>query len=156
MRLLFVCTGNTCRSPLAEALARREAIERGLGDVEVASAGTSAWDGAPASDGALLVAMERGLDLASHRSQQLTRELVQSHDVVLGMGPHHVERAEALGGEGRTHLLSAFAGGPSAGRAVNDPFGGDLDAYRETLAELQGEIRRVFDRLTARPGQPTG
>jgi protein arginine phosphatase len=156
MRLLFVCTGNTCRSPLAEALARREAIERGLGDVEIASAGTSAWDGAPASDGALLVAMERGLDLAQHRSQQLTRELVQSHDVVLGMGPHHVERAEALGGEGRTHLLTAFAGGPSAGRAINDPFGGDLDAYRETLGELQGEIRRVFDRLTARPGQPTG
>lgn len=156
MRLLFVCTGNTCRSPLAEALARREAIERGLGDVEIASAGTSAWDGAPASDGALLVAMERGLDLASHRSQQLTRELVQSHDVVLGMGPHHVERAEALGGEGRTHLLTAFAGGPSAGRAINDPFGGDLEQYRETLAELQGEIRRVFDRLTARPGQATG
>ena len=46
--------------------------------------------------------------------------------------------------------------GPSAGRAINDPFGGDLDAYRETLAELQGEIRRVFDRLTARPGQPAG
>lgn len=156
MRLLFVCTGNTCRSPLAEALARREAIERGLGDVEISSAGTSAWDGAPASDGALLVAMERGLDLASHRSQQLTRELVQSHDVVLGMGPHHVERAEALGGEGRTHLLTAFAGGPSAGRAINDPFGGDLEQYRETLAELQGEIRRVFDRLTARPGQATG
>src|SRR5688572_15196099 len=156
MRLLFVCTGNTCRSPLAEALARREAIERGLGDVEVASAGTSAWDGAPASDGALLVAMERGLDLASHRSQQLSRELVQSHDVVLGMGPHHVERAEALGGEGRTHLLTAFAGGTSTGRAINDPFGGDLEQYRETLAELQGEIRRVFDRLTARPGQPTG
>ena len=156
MRLLFVCTGNTCRSALAEVLARREAIERGLGDVEISSAGTSAWDGAPASDGALLVAMERGLDLASHRAQQLTRELVQSHDVVLAMGPHHMERAEALGGEGRTHLLTAFAGGPAAGRAINDPFGGDLEQYRETLSELQGEIRRVFDRLTARPGQPAG
>lgn len=156
MRLLFVCTGNTCRSALAEALARREAIERGLGDVEISSAGTSAWDGAPASDGALLVAMERGLDLASHRAQQLTRELVQSHDVVLAMGPHHVERAEALGGEGRTHLLSAFAGGPGAGNAINDPFGGDLEQYRETLSELQGVIRRVFDRLTARPGQRDG
>src|SRR5512134_1480699 len=124
MRLLFVCTGNTCRSALAEAIARREAIERGLSDVEVASAGTSAWDGAPASDGALLVALERGLDLSTHRAQQLTRELVQSHDVVLAMGQHHVERAEALGGEGRTHLLTAFAGGgKSAGRAINDPFG---------------------------------
>jgi protein-tyrosine-phosphatase len=155
MRLLFICTGNTCRSPLAEALARREAIERGLADVEVASAGTSAWDGAPASDGALLVALERGLDLSTHRAQQLTRELVQSHDVVLAMGPHHLERAEALGGEGRTHLLTAFAGGTSA-RAINDPFGGDLDAYRETLVELQGEIRRVFDRLTAKPNQSAG
>ncbi len=156
MRLLFVCTGNTCRSPLAEVLARREAIERGMADVEVASAGTSAWEGAPASDGALLVALERGMDLAQHRAQQLTRELVQSHDVVLAMGPHHLERAEALGGEGRTHLLTSFAAGPSAGRPINDPFGGDLDQYRETLAELHGEIRRVFDRLTARPGQPAG
>jgi protein-tyrosine-phosphatase len=141
---------------MAEALARREAIERGLADVDVNSAGTSAWDGAPASDGALLVAMERGLDLASHRAQQLTRDLVQSHDIVLTMGPHHLERAEALGGEGRTHLLTAFAGGPSAGRAINDPFGGDLDQYRETLAELQGEIRRVFDRLAAKPNPHTG
>lgn len=156
MRLLFVCTGNTCRSPLAEALARREAIERGLADVEVASAGTSAWDGAPASDGALLVALERGLDLSGHRAQQLTRELVQSHDVVLAMGPHHVERAEALGGEGRTHLLSTFANGPASGRPINDPFGGDLEAYRETLTELQADIRRVFDRLTARPSQTAG
>lgn len=140
---------------MAEALARREAIERGLADVDVSSAGTSAWEGAPASDGALLVALERGLDLSMHRAQQLTRELVQSHDVVLAMSSHHVERAEALGGEGRTHLLTAFAGGTSA-RAINDPFGGDLEQYRETLAELQSEIRRVFDRLTAKPSQPAG
>jgi protein-tyrosine-phosphatase len=149
MRLLFVCTGNTCRSPLAEALARREAIERGLSDIEVASAGTSAWDGAPASDGALLVALERNLDLSGHRAQQLTRELVQRNDVVLAMGPHHRERAEALGGEGKTHLLSAFASGAAVDRAINDPFGGDLENYRETLHELQREIRRLFDRLVA-------
>lgn len=155
MRILFICTGNTCRSPLAEALARREAIERGLVDVEVASAGTSAWDGAPASDGALLVALERSLDLSSHRAQQLTRDLVQRNDLVFGMGPHHVERAEALGGEGRTYLLSAFAAGAGTGRAIGDPFGGDLDQYRETLNELQREIRKAFDRITARPG-PSG
>lgn len=155
MRLLFVCTGNTCRSPLAEALARREAIERGLADVEVASAGTSAWDGAPASDGALLVALERSLDLGTHRAQQLTRELVEAHDVILAMGPHHVERAEALGGEGKAFLLSAYAGGTDTGPAISDPFGGDLEQYRDTLNELQREVRRVFDRLTA-PRTPPG
>jgi protein arginine phosphatase len=149
MRLLFVCTGNTCRSPLAEALARREAIARGLPDVEVASAGTSAWEGAPASDGALLVALERNLDLSAHRAQQLSRGLVQQHDIVLVMGPHHLERAEALGGEGKTFLLRAFASNSASDHAISDPFGGDLEHYRDTLIELQGEIRRVFDRLVA-------
>ncbi len=150
MRLLFVCTGNTCRSALAEALARREAIERGLVDVEVSSAGTSAWTGVPASDGALLVALERNLDLSGHRSQQLTRELVEANDVILAMGPHHLERVEALGGDGKAYLLSAFAAGTPGGRAIADPFGGDLEQYRSTLQELQREIRRVFDRLAAR------
>ncbi|MEO7367810.1 MAG: hypothetical protein ABIZ36_07625, partial [Gemmatimonadaceae bacterium] len=76
MRLLFVCTGNTCRSPLAEAIARRLADERGIYDVTVGSAGTSAWPDAPASDGALLVAMEHGLDLGDHRARVLSPEIV--------------------------------------------------------------------------------
>lgn len=155
MRLLFVCTGNTCRSPMAEVLARQEAIERGMQDVEVASAGTSAWDGAPASDGALLVALERNLDLTSHRAQALTTELVAAADAIFAMGPSHLERAEALGGEGKSHLLTAYAAGMATGRPISDPFGGDLVNYRETAAELQYEIRRIFDRLVA-GRSPTG
>ena len=149
MRILFVCTGNTCRSALAEGIARREAIERGLLDVEVGSAGTSAWDGAPASDGALLVALERRVDLGSHRARQLSRELVDSADVVLVMGPHHLERVEALGGEGKSWLLTSYAAHGANDRAISDPFGGDLDVYRSTYDELEREIRKVFDRMAA-------
>jgi protein-tyrosine-phosphatase len=149
VRILFVCTGNTCRSALADALARKVIVERGLHDVDVQSGGTSAWDGAPASDGALLVGMERGLDLSQHRSQTLTRELIQSSDLVLAMGPHHLERIEALGGTGKAFLLTDFASRGKTVRPVNDPIGGELDLYRATADELEQEVRRVFDRITA-------
>lgn len=149
MRILFVCTGNTCRSALADAIARKIAVERGLGDVEIVSAGTSAWDGAPASDGALLVGMERGLDLSQHRAQTLTRDLVREAALVLAMGPHHLERIEALGGSGKSWLLTDFASRGEVTRPINDPIGGELDVYRSTADELEQEMRRVFDRITA-------
>jgi protein-tyrosine-phosphatase len=147
MRVLFVCTGNTCRSALAEAIAREALATLGLSDVEVSSAGVHAWAGAPAADGALLVALENDLDLSLHRARAVDQEMLADEDLVLVMSPHHLERVEAQGGKGRAHLLSSYASRGISSRPIADPFGGDLDAYREAYEDLRQEVGAAMERL---------
>jgi len=146
MHILLICTGNTCRSPTAEALLRRALADRGVSGVTVASAGTGAWDGSPASEGAYLVGLENGLDLSGHRARLLTRELIRSADLILTMSSQQRARVEAMGAGDKTHELTAYAG---AAGDVNDPYGSDLDAYRRTYAELERLTEAVVARVTA-------
>ena len=146
MNILFVCTGNTCRSPLAEGLARRIAQRRGLTDVTISSAGLNAWENSPASDGSLLVGMEREVDLTSHRARVLTPEIVSEADLIFVMTPSHSEQVKQMGGRGKVHVLDAYASG-ATGDGISDPYGGDLSAYRETADALELHLEKVFDRL---------
>ncbi|MEO5904698.1 MAG: low molecular weight protein arginine phosphatase [Gemmatimonadaceae bacterium] len=149
MNILFVCSGNTCRSPLAEAIARRMFEVAGRNDVEVSSAGTQAWDGSSASDGSILVGLERGLDLSTHRSRMITPELVAATDLILVMAPQQVERIKEINPAANVHLLAGYATGERAGRTVQDPFGGDLDSYRETANDLERELSGLIERIPA-------
>jgi len=147
MRVLFVCSGNTCRSPLAEVLFRRMMAEQDRTDVEVASAGTGAYDGAPASEGAYLVALERGLDLGAHRARLLTPEIVAGADLILTMSRGHLSRVERLGGGAKAWLLGEYANDGEGPVEVRDPFGADVDTYRHTLEQLDALLRVARDRL---------
>ncbi len=132
---------------MAEVLARSLLDTKGAGNVTVSSAGTGALDGTPASEGAYLVSLERGLDLSSHRARYLTPTLVREADLVLTMSRSHKRLAEELGGKGKTYLLGEYAGRPGAEAEVSDPFGADLDTYRTTFEELQQLITAAFARV---------
>ncbi|NPV69738.1 MAG: low molecular weight protein arginine phosphatase [Firmicutes bacterium] len=141
IRVLFVCTGNTCRSSMAEALMRRLVESRAAGegaggavraagdatgaaiDIEVKSAGTGAHDGGPASDNAIAVMRELGIDLRGHRSRRLTQDLVDWADLILTMTASHkmyvtrtFRRADA-----KTFTLGEYAVSP--GNSAAPPAG---------------------------------
>jgi protein-tyrosine-phosphatase len=147
VNVLFVCTGNTCRSPLAEALLRRLLEERRIEGITVASAGTGAFAGAPASEGSYLVALEDGVDLSAHRAQILTPELASSADLMLTMSRSHRQRLSDLGYGDRAFLLGEYAGRSGAAAEVADPYGGSLTDYRNTYIQLKDLLAATVQRL---------
>ncbi len=147
--VLVVCSGNTCRSPLAAAmLAAQLANDPRFGNVDVTSAGTSAWEGSPASEGSYLVALELGLDLSGHRARLLTGELVATADRILTMTKAHADRVAALGGGDKVVTIVEYAGGDPEASDIPDPFGAEVSAYRETASALQQLLGAVADHLS--------
>jgi protein-tyrosine phosphatase len=131
VNVLFVCTGNICRTPMAAAIAR-DALGTGA-VIDVSSAGTYAIVGSSPTADAIAVAAEHGLSLDGHRARQLTPELVAAADLVVGMEREHVAFARRLGAANATTL----------GVPVRDPYGLGRAAYRETwtlLASLVPEL----------------
>ncbi len=134
---------------MAQVIAEASVGRRGWDGVEIRSAGVSAAWGGGASDGARVAAEKGGLSLEGHESMSLDAELVDWASLVLTMGPHHADAAEALGGAGKVWMLSAFSAGgeDTRGPGVPDPFGGDPELYRECFDALENLVEVALGRV---------
>lgn len=134
--ILFVCTGNTCRSPMAEHLFRARA---GTGsEWRAESAGLAAAVGAPASEGAIAALQELGLDARNHRSQPVTRAAVDRAALILAMTSAHARELIRRFPEaaGRVRLLDSF-GTDDGGRDIDDPIGHPVVVYRHVRGQIE-------------------
>lgn len=147
-RLLFVCTANICRSPMAEALAGLAAERRGW-RVEARSCGVEAREGLPAAPNSVKVVREVGGDLTAHRSQPMSEELVAWADRILCMELRHTQAARAMFplAEGKLQLLGTFGGTVE----IDDPYGSWIFTYRRTRDLLMNCIEGLYDTLPPRP-----
>lgn len=144
LNVLFVCTGNTCRSPMASAILNQIAKEKKL-DIKSSSAGLAAFPGDEASENAVRALSEIGIDLSSHRSRPVNPYLLSESDYIIGMSPSHIN---ALLPYTEKSKLLAFPGG------IPDPYGGGIEIYRETRDKLKSGIEEMlplFCRIKIQP-----
>ncbi len=135
--LVFVCTGNTCRSPMAEALAREFMPD----DWEVSSAGLHAAIGNPPTAEAVLAASELGADISGHKVRSMTDALAFSATLLVSMTAAHASelRRRFPFAAHKVHILGEY--GPKPVRDIPDPFGGTLADYRQCLRTIQVCLR---------------
>ena len=151
VRVVFVCWGNICRSPMAERVAEGWARREGLDDVEFSSAATSAEElGAPIDRRAARVLSGAGYRTSGHRARRITAREIAEADLVIGMEELHLQKMRRLAPDaGNLSLLTSFDPQARPGSGVPDPWYGDADGFHETLAIIEAAMPGVLAAVRA-------
>ena len=151
--ILFVCTGNTCRSPMAQVMLQEELRRAGIGEnqVRALSAGIFAFEGDQATEQAKTTMAEQGLTLVDHRSRRLTPRLINEAHLILGMTEEHkhsVLMIDAAAAD-KVFSLAEFVADPEEKiwQDVADPYGRPLSAYRRTAESLRPLLRKLVKKI---------
>ena len=139
--IIFICTGNTCRSPMAEGLFRTHGGEEKTG-LTAQSAGLYTQDGLPVSENAVTAAGELGADISAHRARQLTPELAREAKYLVCMTGSHYDRLCELFPDCADKIFTLLP------EDVSDPFGGDLATYRRSAAEIDKGVQSIIGNLS--------
>ena len=140
-KIVFICTGNTCRSPMAEGFFRALGGEEKTG-LAALSAGMYTSDGLPASGNAVTAAAELGADITSHHSRMLTPELAREAKYLVCMTGAHYDRLCELFPDCADKIFTLLP------EDISDPFGGDLATYRRSAAEIDKGVQAVIESLS--------
>ena len=144
MLIIFVCTGNTCRSPMCDGYFKKLCAEAGRDDIQVESAGTAAWDGGGVSRNSSAVMAEYGVDMSDFTSSRLTPERIAAADLLICMTNSHRAYIGQIDPNAlkKTYLLLDFD--TTSGEDITDPFGGSHELYSLCFSDMKHALESLF------------